>query len=399
MGTLALMYTIETSTSHDRPDFIAVANYTMGFAVFSLFNVALRWALILSLRGDPSCAGEHAAAQPPPPRSTPECACHFPEAPKMTRATESKALPLRAGAGSNTVSSLRVEEVGPLPLRAPVGHGARGLQCERRRLELLHARSGALAGVQVGRGRHRRHLGRPPATLLGAGAVERQGPDHQGAAVRAGQLGRQPWRGRQGVLLLPRFDADALVHEVSLQVPAGGLSLRRHRAHQRAAFARGSRVRVAGYRRLRRRPLLRCLRRICQGQPGRPADPHRGGQPGAGSRRPASAAATVVPQHLVARPGRRRGDAAAARLAGERRGPGRAGHRGQPPGTRGLLPVRRGRADAPVYRQRDQSATRLRYREHDALREGRDQRLSRRRPGRRRQSRRSRAARPPCCTY
>jgi hypothetical protein len=31
---------------------------------------------------------------------------------------------------------------------------------------------------------------------------------------------RQPRRGRQGVLLLSRFDADALVHEVSVQVSA-----------------------------------------------------------------------------------------------------------------------------------------------------------------------------------
>ena len=43
-------------------------------------------------------------------------------------------------------------------------------------------------------------------------------------AVRAGQQRGQPRRGRQGVLLLPRLHADALVHEVPVQVPAGGLS-------------------------------------------------------------------------------------------------------------------------------------------------------------------------------
>ena len=37
---------------------------------------------------------------------------------------------------------------------------------------------------------------------------------------------RQPRRGRQGILLLPRQHADALLHEVSLQVSAGGVSLR-----------------------------------------------------------------------------------------------------------------------------------------------------------------------------
>ena len=43
-------------------------------------------------------------------------------------------------------------KVGALPLRAPVGNRARGLQRQRRRLELLHARSRALSGVSLGRG-------------------------------------------------------------------------------------------------------------------------------------------------------------------------------------------------------------------------------------------------------
>ena len=60
-----------------------------------------------------------------------------------------------------------------------------------------------------------------------AGAVERPRPDPQGAAVRADQRRGQPRRGRQGVLLLPRRDADALVPEAALQVPAGGLPVRR----------------------------------------------------------------------------------------------------------------------------------------------------------------------------
>ena len=41
-----------------------------------------------------------------------------------------------------------------------------------------------------------------------AGPVERQGPDPQGTALRPHQQRRQPWRGRQGVLLLPRQHAD-----------------------------------------------------------------------------------------------------------------------------------------------------------------------------------------------
>ena len=79
--------------------------------------------------------------------------------------------------------------------------------------------------LPVGRGRPRRDLRRPAAALLRAGAVERAGPDPQGAAVRPDEQRGQPRRGRQGVLLLSRLDADALLHEVSLQVPAGGVPL------------------------------------------------------------------------------------------------------------------------------------------------------------------------------
>ncbi len=52
-----------------------------------------------------------------------------------------------------------------------------------------------------------------------------QRSDPQGAAVRADQQRRQSRRRRQGVLLLPRQHADALLHEVPLQVSAGGLPL------------------------------------------------------------------------------------------------------------------------------------------------------------------------------
>ena len=55
--------------------------------------------------------------------------------------------------------------------------------------------------------------------------VERPRSDSEGAAVRADRQRRQSRRGREGVLLLPRQHADALLHEVSLQVSAGGVSL------------------------------------------------------------------------------------------------------------------------------------------------------------------------------
>ena len=46
----------------------------------------------------------------------------------------------------------------------------------------------------------------------------------QGAAVRPDRPGGQSRRGRQGVLLLPRRHADALLSQDALQVPAGGIS-------------------------------------------------------------------------------------------------------------------------------------------------------------------------------
>ena len=130
-----------------------------------------------------------------------------------------------------------VEGVGPVPQRAPVGHGPRGLQRGRRRLELLHPRPGALARLPLGRGRDRRDLRRAPAAVPGAGAVERRRPDPQGADVRPHQRRGQPRRGRQGVLVLPRQHADALLHEVPVQVPAARVSLRGPRRDQRGAAA------------------------------------------------------------------------------------------------------------------------------------------------------------------
>ena len=98
----------------------------------------------------------------------------------------------------------RLEEVGAVSQRTPVGHGARGLQRIGRRLELLHPRSRPLPRLPLGRRRHRRHLRRQAAPLLQPGPVERQGSHPQGAALRADQQPGQPRRGREGVLLLPR---------------------------------------------------------------------------------------------------------------------------------------------------------------------------------------------------
>src|SRR5215475_580612 len=79
-------------------------------------------------------------------------------------------------------------------------------------------------------------LRRQPAALLRPRPVERQGPDPEGAALRPHEQQRQPRRGRQGVLLLPRQHADPLVHEVPLQVPTGGVPLRRLGRDEPAAY-------------------------------------------------------------------------------------------------------------------------------------------------------------------
>ena len=92
--------------------------------------------------------------------------------------------------------------------------------------EYLPARSRAQPRLPLGRRRPRRHLRSPPVHLFRAGAVERQRSDPQGTALRPHRQRRQSRRGRQGILFLSRLHADAFLHEVSLQVSAGGISLR-----------------------------------------------------------------------------------------------------------------------------------------------------------------------------
>ncbi len=90
----------------------------------------------------------------------------------------------------------------------------------------LSARSCPLARLSLERGRHRRHLRPPPVHLLRARALERRRPHSQGAPLRPHRARGQSRRRRQGAILLSRQHADAFLHEVPLQVPAAGLSLR-----------------------------------------------------------------------------------------------------------------------------------------------------------------------------
>ena len=69
----------------------------------------------------------------------------------------------QADAGERAVARL-----GPVPGRAGLGHGPRGLQRARHRLGLLPARPRPLPRLPVERGRHGRHLRRPADVLLRA---------------------------------------------------------------------------------------------------------------------------------------------------------------------------------------------------------------------------------------
>ena len=83
-----------------------------------------------------------------------------------------------------------VAAVGPVPVRAAVGHGARGLFRRRRRLVLLPVRAVPRPGLPLGRGRARRDLRPLRLPELLDRDVERARPDPQGARVRPDQLRR-----------------------------------------------------------------------------------------------------------------------------------------------------------------------------------------------------------------
>ena len=152
--------------------------------------------------------------------------------------------------------------VGPLSLRAGLGHGARGLQRRRRRLGHFSARPGALARLSLERGRPRRHLRREAAAVLCAGAVERPGPDPQGARLRADRPAGQPRRGREGVLLLPRRHPEPQLSALSLQVSAGAYPYRALVEENARRGRTRSAVQPARHRRLRRRTAISTWRSI-----------------------------------------------------------------------------------------------------------------------------------------
>ncbi len=239
----------------------------------------------------------------------------------------------------------------------------------RRRLGLLPARARPLARLPLRRGRDRRHQRRPPAPLLRARHVERGRPDPQGAHVRPDERPGQPRRGRQGVLVLPRQHAHALVHEVALQVPAARVPLRRPRLDERCAQPRRVRVRADRHRHLRGRTATS----TCSASTRRP-----GPTTSSSSSRRTIAAPTAATLELLPTLWFRNTWAWSAggavpsleRTASRRRPPACA------PASRArrVAALLRGRRRAAVLRERDEQRARLRHAERRRLRQGRHQR-------------------------
>ena len=152
-----------------------------------------------------------------------------------------------------------------------------------------HARSRAYRWGEDGLARHLRP---PAAPVLRGGAVERSGPDPEGAAVRPHQRRGQPRRGRQGVLVVPRRHADAPWMRVALPLPAARVPLRaaaRGEPPPRPATSPSSSCSTPACS--TRTGSSTSLVDLRQGGPGRHLHPHHGDQPRPGRRAAARAAA------------------------------------------------------------------------------------------------------------
>src|SRR5207244_12230387 len=102
--------------------------------------------------------------------------------------------------------------------RGPVGHRPRGLLGGGYLLGVLPARPRAEPRLSLGGGRAPRLHGPAEPRLLRDRALERAGPDPEGAALRPHGARRQPRRGREGGLLLPRRHADVVLREGPLSL-------------------------------------------------------------------------------------------------------------------------------------------------------------------------------------
>src|SRR5262249_42810785 len=131
-----------------------------------------------------------------------------------------------AAARARGGSDEKLEALGTISFGTPMGDRSRGLFALRKLLGLFFAPSCAQPRVSLGRGRPAWYFGSTMPPLFRAGALEWKRSDFKRAAFRTDRFGGQSRRGCEGALLLPRFDANPLLHEGALQISPGGISVR-----------------------------------------------------------------------------------------------------------------------------------------------------------------------------
>ena len=174
---------------------------------------------------------------------------------------------------------------------------------ERHGVGVPAARPRPLARLPLGRGRPGRLLRRRAAPLPRARALERARPDPEGADLRPHRQPGQPRRGRQGVLVVPRRDAEPLVEPLALPLPAGRSSRTRGSSRRtRAGASTTPSFELLDTGHLRRRPLLDRRGALREGRPARPAADGRGHERRA--RRPTRCTCCRPPGTATPGPGR-----------------------------------------------------------------------------------------------
>ena len=309
------------------------------------------------------------------------------------QARHGRAPPARRGDGTGRgrpVQRQPLVRVGPLPLRAGVGHGARGLQRRRRRVGLVPARPRPVARLPVERGRDGRALRHPPRALprrcrCGTGATR---SSRSGCSASPGPQGNHGEDAKEYWWYLDGLPSHAWLRW-RYHYPQAAFPYQRAHRGERPPGPGGARVRAARHRRVRGRPVLGGGGHLREGSPTEvlPASPWR---TAARTRRRID----VLPTLWFRNTWRWDADAACRSSAGRRRGRGR-GTTGWP-GT-GSRP-RRDRTDCCPRRcsattRRTPLACTARRSAH-AVPEGRHQRPRRRR-GRPRSTRSAAAPRRP----
>ena len=261
-----------------------------------------------------------------------------------------------------------VAQMGAVPQRAPVGHGARGLQRQRRRMELLHATTRRAHAPTAG-----------ARTDSPASATTR---DSSAWRWRCGTASTRFSRSGSSASPTPRATTVRTSRSTtSISTPrrrtpisAGSTNIRSAPfpyddlvTTNRDALAPRAGIRAARYRRVRRRPLLRRRRRVRQGGSGGRAHARHGDQPRPARRRRCTCCrrSGFATSGAPSRTSRGRICAASTRKSAVAVGRGRASR------PRRALAACARRAAAAVHRERDQPRASVRAAQPHALRQGR----------------------------